>query len=90
MKDISSLREKINEIDNEIVKLWKQRMEIALEIAEVKKEKNLPVLDAEREKELLDRVGNIAGEELDSYCRELYEKIMTISREYQQKHLNNE
>lgn len=90
MKDISSLREKINEIDNEIVKLWKQRMEIALEVAGFKKENNLPVLDAEREKELLDRVGNIAGEELDSYCRELYEKIMTISREYQQKHLNNE
>ena len=44
----------------------------------------------EREKELLERVGAMAGEELDHYCRELYEKIMEISRNYQEDYFSKE
>ena len=90
MKDLSTLRDNSNEIDNKIVELWAQRMECSLKIAEYKKENNLPVIDEKREKELLDRVGAMAGEELDHYCRELYEKIMTLSRDYQQKYFDKD
>ncbi len=90
MKDISTLRENINEIDNKIVELWKQRMECSLSVAEYKKENNLPILDPQREKELLQRVSELAGEDLNYYCREFYEKIMEISREYQQKYFDRE
>ncbi len=90
MKDLSVIREKINEIDNKIVELWKERMEFSLEIAEYKKENNLPIFDEKREKELLDRIGDMAGTGLDQYCRELYEKIMKISRDYQQDYFNKE
>ena len=90
MKDLLTLRKAINEIDNRIIELWKERMELCLSVAQYKKENNLLVLDVKREKELLDRVGNLAGEDLDSYCRELYEKIMEISRDYQQDYFNKE
>lgn len=90
MKDLLTLRKAINEIDNKIIELWKERMELCLSVAQYKKENNLLVLDVKREKELLDRVGNLAGEDLDSYCRELYEKIMEISRDYQQEYFNKE
>lgn len=90
MQDLSAIRDKINEIDNKIVELWKERMEIALCVARYKKENNLPVLDEKREKELLERVCNLAGEDLDTYCRELYEKIMSISRDYQHDYLSKE
>ena len=90
MKDLSTLRGNINEIDNKIVELWVHRMEYSLKIAEYKKENNLPVFDEKREKELLDRVGAMAGEELDHYCRELYEKIMEISRNYQEDYFSKE
>ncbi len=90
MKDLLTIRKDINEIDNKIIELWKERMELCLSVAQYKKENNLPVLDVKREKELLDRVGNLAGEDLDSYCRELYEKIMEISRDYQQNYFNKE
>ena len=90
MKDISTIRENINEIDNQIIHLWKQRMELSLCVAEYKKENNLPIFDAERERELLGRVANLAGADLDDYCRELYEKIMKISRDYQQDYFNKD
>mgnify|MGYP003301911595 CR=1 FL=1 len=53
MKDLSILREKINEIDKQIIELWKERMETCLSVAQHKKENNLPILDAKREAELL-------------------------------------
>ncbi len=85
MNDLSKIREQINSIDDQIIALWKERMALSLQVAEYKKENNLPVLDEQREKEVLDRIGNLAGEELDAYSRELYEKIMSISRDYQEE-----
>ena len=90
MEDLSIIREKINNIDNQIVELWKERMETALAVAQYKKENNLPVLDAKRERELLDRISNMAGEELEVYSRVLYDTIMTVSRSYQHRYLNTD
>ena len=90
MEDLSVIRGKINEIDNKIVELWKERMETCLSVAQYKKENNLPVLDAKRETELLNRIGNMAGEELEVYSRVLYDTIMTVSKSYQHKYLSND
>ena len=90
MEELSTIRERINEIDNKIVELWKERMETCLSVAQYKKENNLPVLDAKRETELLNRIGNMAGEELEVYSRVLYDTIMTVSKSYQHKYLSND
>ena len=88
MKDLSQIRDQINNIDNQIIELWKKRMALSLLVAEYKKENDLPILDEKREKELLERIGSLAGEELNEYSRELYEKIMSISRDYQREYLD--
>ncbi len=88
MEDLLTLRDKINEIDSKIVELWKERMDLCLSVAQYKKENNLSILDEKREKELLDRIGNLAGDKLDSYARTLYETIMSVSRSYQQEHID--
>ena len=90
MEDLSVIRERINEIDNKIIELWKERMENCLSVAQYKKENNLPVLDSKREAELLNRISGIAGEELDVYSRVLYDTSMTISKSYQHKYLYSE
>lgn len=87
MKDLSAIRENINEIDNKIVELWKERMENCLSVAQYKQENNLPVLDSKREAELLNRISDMAGDELDVYSRVLYDTIMSISKSYQHKYL---
>ncbi len=90
MEDLSVIREKINEIDDQIVSLWKERMETCLSVAKYKQENNLPVLDAKRENELLNRIGNMAGDDLEVYSRVLYDTIMNVSRSYQHKYLYRE
>lgn len=90
MEDLSIIREKINNIDNQIIELWKERMETCLSVAQYKKENNLPVLDSKRERELLNRIGNMAGEELEVYSRVLYDTIMSVSRSYQHRYLNTD
>ena len=87
--DLNKLREEINETDREIVELFKRRMEIAASVAEYKKEHSLPVLDAARERALLARVSDMAGEELDGYARTLYHTMLDVSRAYQYVRLNS-
>lgn len=90
MKDLLEIREQINNIDEQMVGLWKDRMALALSVAEYKKENNMPVYDPQRERELLNRVAEIAGDNLDVYSRVLYETVMSISRSYQHKFLSDE
>ena len=53
MKEISELRHQIDGIDDELVKLFCQRMDVAAQIAAYKKENNLPILVPAREREKL-------------------------------------
>ena len=78
--DISELREQINEIDHEIVELYVRRMETARAIGRYKREHNLPVLDSERERSLLNKVAEQAGEENEQGVRALYHLLIDHSR----------
>lgn len=82
---IDDLREKIDDIDNQLVELLKDRLAVASSIAEYKKENGLPVLDRSRERELLNKVSKKAGEEFDSEVRTFFNDLMGISRAYQSK-----
>ncbi|MGN1394157.1 MAG: prephenate dehydratase domain-containing protein [Succinivibrionaceae bacterium] len=59
MTDIVQIRNKINEIDNEIIELLAEREKAILQVAEYKYDNGIPVKDKEREeahlKEMLDR-----------------------------------
>ena len=90
MKDISVLREEINETDREIVDLFKKRMAIAAGVAEYKKANSLPVLDAARERALLARISDMAGEEFEGYARTLYHTMLDVSKAYQHVKLGGE
>ena len=59
MKDIKEIRKEINGIDEELVRLFRRRLEIVEEVAQSKRERRAPVLDPAREREILYRV---AGE----------------------------
>ena len=86
--DLQKLRQEINQADNEIVELFKKRMTVAASVAEYKKQNGLPVLDAERERALLSRISDMAGEEFDVYARTLYHTMLDVSRAYQYTKLN--
>lgn len=88
--ELKDLRNSINEIDNEIISLFKRRMGISLEVAKYKELNNMSILDTSRERDLLNRVAELAGDEFDHYARILYTTIMDISRSYQHTYLSRD
>ena len=59
--DITQLREKIDNIDDQLVSLFTQRMEITRDIAAYKKENDLPIYVPARERQKLQEVAKLAG-----------------------------
>jgi len=82
--DINELRELIDETDREIVKLYDKRMETARAIGRYKREHNLPVFDSERERNLLNKVAEQAGEDYAQGVRALFHLLMDHSRMHQE------
>ena len=83
--DIQELRSQIDKIDDELVRLFGQRMDVAAQIADYKKENNLPILVPAREREKLQDVAEKAGPEMANYTRVLYSMLFELSRSYQGK-----
>ena len=83
MSELEQLRGDIDAIDRQIVDLMKRRMGTVAQVAEYKKANNMPVLDTSRERALLSKVGQEAGEELADYVQSMYRTIMAASRSYE-------
>lgn len=86
MIDLSITRGKIDEIDSQIIALFKQRMMLANDVAEYKIAMEKPVYDPVREKEKLEVIESFGDDEFTKTAlRELFSQIMSISRKYQYK-----
>ena len=83
--DIQQLRGQIDEIDDELVRLFIRRMDVASQIADYKKEHDLPIFVPARERETLAEVAKKAGPEMANYTRVLYSMLFELSRSYQGK-----
>ena len=82
-EDLNTLRQSIDSIDKEMVALFRRRMEVSRQVAAYKKEHGLPTLDAGRERALLGKVTEQAGEELADYTQSVYRSILAAGRSYQ-------
>ena len=87
--ELSEIRQRIDEIDKEMVSLFVDRMNCAAEVAQYKKDHGIPVLDATRERALLSKISELAGSEFESYARTLYSTLLSLSRSYQHKQLDD-
>lgn len=86
---LSELRGRIDSLDRSIVRLLEERMQVVTRISDVKKKYGVAVLDANREKLVLDNViGAIENHEMDDYMIRMFESIMEISREYQKSRIS--
>jgi chorismate mutase/prephenate dehydratase len=82
MRDLNEIRQEINEIDNQLIELFKRRMECAKDVGNYKKANNIPILNTEREQEILDEM-LIRGGEYGHASQLLYSNIMELSRALQ-------
>ncbi len=83
--ELKDYRAQIDAVDDEIVRLFQERMDIAANIAAFKKENGLPILQTAREREKLADVTGKAREDMQSYLRVLYSLLFELSRTYQEK-----
>lgn len=82
MKDLGEIRIEIDKIDSELIELFKKRMDCAKAVGLYKKENNIPVLNQNRENEILDNLEEKGGE-YGSHARLLFSNIMELSRALQ-------
>lgn len=83
---LDELREEINRIDKEIIKLFEDRMAVSLAVGDYKRANNMPVFVAEREKEVLKtRRSWLKNPEYGNAAEELFDCIMALSRGLQQQ-----
>ncbi len=85
-EDLKGLRKRIDEIDEQIIKLLKERVEVAKKIGEIKEKKGRVSFDLEREKEVLRRILALnKGVFPEDSLKVIYSEIIKTCRTIQQK-----
>ena len=87
--ELDELRSRINEVDASLLPLFLERMRLSEAVAGVKKQKGLPVYNAAREQEILDRVTREAGD-MGGYARLFFTNLFELSRTRQRELMDEE
>ena len=86
MSDIEDYRNRIDEIDKEITKLFEERMDTVINIANYKKDRNLPIFNRDREDEVINKnVGYLKNNDYAEETRKFFISLMEVSRELQSR-----
>ena len=83
--DLKECRNQIDAIDKNLVQLFVQRMNLSAQIADYKKNNNMPIFVPARERAILQDVAELAGPDMANYTRVLYSMLFELSRSYQSK-----
>lgn len=84
MKDLSEIRNKIDEIDQKLLELFEYRMGLSLNVANYKKSIGMPVYDPVRESEKLNKLKKmVKNNENTEAVVDLFTQIMLLSRRAQ-------
>ena len=84
MDKLDQLRADINRIDRDMAELFERRMELARQIGVYKHENGLPILDRDREADVISRnTANLSNMALLPYYTAFQQGLMGISRQYQ-------
>ncbi len=84
MRDLMELRDQIDEIDQQIVRLFEERMDICQEVAEFKIANGRKVFDKDREHAKLNTLTGLTHNDFNRHgIKELFQQIMSMSRKLQ-------
>jgi len=83
--DLTDYRNRIDAIDSELVRLFRERMDITADIASYKAKNGIPTYDPKREREKRTAIAELVGPELANYTDALFTLIFELSRSYQRK-----
>jgi len=89
MDTLEAIRQEIDKVDSQIIKLFKHRMECAKAVGLYKKEHKIPILNNDREEEILNKIQKL-GAPYSEATKILYGAIIDLSRTLQYAIVNNE
>ncbi len=79
--DIGQIRDEIDHLDDTLLAIFNRRAALALQIGKIKKEKDLPVYDPNREKKIFERMKAANPGPLDDGAIvRLFERVIDESR----------
>lgn len=85
--ELGGWRKRIDALNLQLLELLNERAKCAQGIAEVKKQKMLPILDAERERQVIEAMlAKNAGPLSDDSIRRIFECIMAEHRRLEETH----
>jgi chorismate mutase len=74
---IEELRSRVDEVDQELIRILNERARIVQELVSIKAEAGKPLFDPKREEEILRKVAEVnEGPIYDSSMREIFELIL--------------
>lgn len=86
---LEDLRNELDKVDDELIEVFKKRMDITRKIGRYKKVRDYPIRDRNRENEIIKRLESKVEEDYKFAIEPLYEKIFQLSKEYQKDLINN-
>lgn len=88
MTELEILRERLDEIDDQIAELYENRMKVCGQVGQYKVSAGRKVYDRQRERDkLADVASKVSGEFNKKGIRELYRQLMSMSRKLQYQQL---
>lgn len=82
--DLDSIRQEIDQIDDQIVKLLEERMQLVEEVVAYKKASGKPILDSKREEVIFEKVRNrVEDKRYQETIVATFSDILKRSRDYQ-------
>lgn len=84
--NLDEIRKQINEKDNQMEKLFLERMALCKQVAQYKIDNNMQVFQSSRENQIIDRVREQADDEYKDSVQTLFTSMIDISK-FHQYHL---
>ncbi len=82
--DLNKIRQEIDGIDRELVRLFESRMDTVIKVAKYKEKNNQPVLDKSRESLVIDKAKSfLKDNHYEKPIEEFFDNLMAISRRLQ-------
>ena len=85
MIELELMRKKIDEIDDKLLVLFKERLEVSKKIGLLKKKYNIKIFDPQREQEIIDNYTQNVSDDEKKYIEKFLRNLMDISKEVQTK-----
>ena len=85
MIELELMRKKIDEIDDKLLALFKERLKVSKKIGLLKKKNKIEIFDPQREQEIIDSCTKNISEDERIYIEKFLRNLMDISKEVQSK-----